>query len=73
MYGNINNSDLDGMSLASFCQSKAVLFIYIKYKIPQIWNQIQRILFLLFWLRLDSWISNAKSASWFFEVLFLMK
>ena len=23
-YENINNSDLDGMSLASFCQSKAV-------------------------------------------------
>ena len=25
-YRNINNSDLDGMSLASFCQSRAVLY-----------------------------------------------
>ena len=25
-YENINNSNLDGMSLASFCQSRAALF-----------------------------------------------
>ena len=27
-YENINNSNLDGMSLASFCQSRAVLYLY---------------------------------------------
>ena len=28
-YENINNSNLDGMSLASFCQSRAVLLSHL--------------------------------------------
>ena len=30
-YKNINNSDLDGMSLASFCQSRAVKFMTLHH------------------------------------------
>ena len=29
IYEYINNSDLDGISLASFCQSRAALFLFI--------------------------------------------
>ena len=32
-YENINNSDLDGMSLASFCQSRAVLIYQARTKL----------------------------------------
>ena len=36
-YKNISNSDLDGMSLASFCQSRAELFLSYSAPLCEKW------------------------------------